>query len=165
MELCGMVGYYRRFAQGLADLEKPLRALTLKDAPWVWTTEHQEAFDSIKKALSSAPVLAHPDFSLMDSFIISTDASKVEICAVLSQVGHDGVERPIFICSRTTSPAESRYAPTALECLAVVYYIEVFRFYVGASTFKVRTSLYLCWILRLQPYNLEVVYRPGKCPR
>jgi len=140
MEFCGMVGYYRRFARGLADLEKPLRALTLKDAPWVWTTEHQEAFDGIKKALSSAPVLAHPDFSLMDSFIISTDASKVGIGAVLSQVGHDGVERPIFMCSRTTSPAESRYAPTALECLAVVYYIEVFKFYVGGSTFKVRTD-------------------------
>ena len=112
----------------------------------------------------------------MDSFIISTDASKVGIGAVLSQVGHDGVERPIFICSRTTSPAESRYAPTALECLAVVYYIEVFKFYVGGSTFKVRTdhralqwlfsskwtSMYFRWILRLQPYNFEVEYRPGK---
>jgi pyruvate/2-oxoacid:ferredoxin oxidoreductase alpha subunit len=120
MEFCGLVGYYRRFVRGFADLEKSLQALTFKDAPWVWTTEHQEAFDGIKKALSSAPVLAHPDFSLMDSFIISTDASKVGIGAVLSQVGLDGVERPIFICSRTISPAESRYAPTALECLAVV---------------------------------------------
>jgi hypothetical protein len=55
--------------------------------------------------------------------------AEVGIGAVLSQVGHDGVERPIFICSRTTSPAESRYAPTALECLAVVYYIEVLKFY------------------------------------
>jgi hypothetical protein len=112
----------------------------------------------------------------MDSFIISTDASKVGIGAVLSQVGHDGVECPIFICSRTTSPAESRYATTALECLAVVYYIEVFKFYVGGSTLKVRTdhralqwlfsskrtSMYLRWILRLQPYNFEVEYRPGK---
>jgi hypothetical protein len=100
-----MVGYYRQFSRGLADLEKPLRALTLKDVPWVWTTEHQEAFDGIKKVLSYAPALAHTDFSLMDSFIISTDASKVGIGAVLSQVGHDGVERPIFIliCSRTTT--------------------------------------------------------------
>jgi pyruvate/2-oxoacid:ferredoxin oxidoreductase alpha subunit len=89
MEFCGMVGYYRRFARGLADLETPLRVLTLKDAPKVWTTEHQEAFDGIKKAFSSAPVLAHPDFSLMDSFIISTDTSKVGIGAVHSQVGHE----------------------------------------------------------------------------
>jgi pyruvate/2-oxoacid:ferredoxin oxidoreductase alpha subunit len=84
MEFCGMVEYYRRFVHGLTEFEKPLRALTLKEAPWVWTTEHQEAFDGIKKAFSSESVLSHPDISLMDNFVMSTDANKVGIVAVLS---------------------------------------------------------------------------------
>jgi hypothetical protein len=112
----------------------------------------------------------------MDQFIISTDASKDGIGAVLSQISSDGIERPIFISSRATSSTETRYAPTALECLAVVYYIEVFRFYVAGSRFTVRTdhralqwlfssprsSMYLRWILRLQQYDFQVVYRPGR---
>ena len=79
LELCGMVGYYRRFARSLGTLEKPLRALTLKDAPWIWTDECQAAFEEIKKSLCSAPVLAHPDFSLLNNFIISTDAIRLEL--------------------------------------------------------------------------------------
>jgi hypothetical protein len=112
----------------------------------------------------------------MNNFIITTDASQVGIGAVLSQTGADGVERPIFIASRVTTSAESRYAPTALEALAVVHYVEFFKSYVGGSPFKVvtdhralvwllsskRTSMYLRWILRLQQYDFTVEYRPGK---
>ena len=124
----GIVGYYRRFSRQLATMERPLRELTLKDAPWHWEAAQQHAFDEIKLAISSAPVLAHPDFSRLDHFIISTDASKDGIGAVLSQVGSDDIERPIFVSSRATSVAESRYAPTALECLAVVYYLRYLSF-------------------------------------
>ena len=172
----GIVGYYRRFCRQLATMERPLRELTLKNATWTWNSDQQQAFETIKRTISSAPVLAHPDFGRMDQFIISTDASKEGIGAVLSQIGSDGIERPIFISSRATSSTESRYAPTALECLAVVYYIEVFKFYVAGSRFTVRTdhralqwlfssprsSMYLRWILRLQQYDFQVIYRPGR---
>jgi hypothetical protein len=144
--------------------------------PWIWEQAQQAAFDAVKRILSTAPVLAYPDFTLMINFIVTTDASQVGIGAVLSQTGADGVERPIFIASCVTTSGESRYAPTALEALAVVHYMELFKPYVGGCSFKVvtdhrtlvwhfsspRSSMYLRWILRLQQYDFTVEYRPGK---
>jgi hypothetical protein len=128
-----MAGFYRRFARNLAVHERALRELTTAKTPWIWGEVQQAAFDAVKRILSTAPVLAYPDFTLMNNFIITTDASQVGIGAVLSQTGADGVERPIFIASRVTTSGESRYAPTALEALAVVHYVEFFKPYVGAS--------------------------------
>ncbi len=85
---------------------------------------------------------------------------------------------PAYVRAVTDFPCtdDRLLTPSKRAALAVVYYIEVFRFYVGGSNFKVRTdhralqwlfsskraSMYLCWILQLQPYNFEVEYRPGK---
>ncbi len=110
-----MTGFYRRFAQNLAVHERALRELTIAKTPWIWAEAQQAAFDAVKRMLSTAPVLAYPDFMLIKNFIITTDASQAGIGAILSQTGADGVERPIFIASRVTTSGESRYAPTALE--------------------------------------------------
>jgi hypothetical protein len=63
----------------------------------MWGPDQQEAFDNLQNRLCKTPVSAFPDFS--QPFILITDASKVAVAAVLSQV-HDGVERPIVYASR-----------------------------------------------------------------
>lgn len=81
----GLAGFYRRFIQNYAIVVAPLVKATTKE-PLHWTSETHEAFDTLKHALSIAPVLALPDFNL--PFTVETDASGVGMGAILSQRGH-----------------------------------------------------------------------------
>ena len=58
----GLVNYYRRFVRGFSNIAKPLNAFTKKNVPFVWTVACAEAFDKLKRALVSAPILACPNF-------------------------------------------------------------------------------------------------------
>ena len=68
--------------------------------------------------LTSAPILAHPDFK--QKFIVDTDASAMGIVAVLSQVQEDGQERVVAYASRVLTNPERRYCVTRRELLAVI---------------------------------------------
>ena len=59
----GLAGYYRRHVRNFAELAKPLTNLTRKDVPFNWTAEQQNAFDQVKRSLSTEPLLIYPDFS------------------------------------------------------------------------------------------------------
>ena len=69
----GLLSYYRRFIPSFSIIANPLFALTRKDVPFQWTTECQESFDNLKDILSSATILAFPDFK--EDFLLETDAS------------------------------------------------------------------------------------------
>jgi hypothetical protein len=58
----GLCGYYRRFVKGFSQITAPLRALLKNDAVFNWTPECQQAFEQLKTALITAPVLALPNF-------------------------------------------------------------------------------------------------------
>ena len=96
-----------------------------------WTTKHQDAFDALKEALSTAPVVGYPDFSR--EFILETDASLYGLGTVLSKQGKDGPIHVIAYTSRSLCPSEKsmcNYSSAKLELLALKWAVtEKFRDY------------------------------------
>ena len=62
-QFLGFAGYYRRFVQDFAHIARPLHRLTERPAIFMWTDECQGSFDELRRVLTSAPVLAYPDFN------------------------------------------------------------------------------------------------------
>ena len=100
----GLLNYYGKFLPDLSTRLAPLHKMLKKDIKWGWETEQQNCFDSVKKLLTSAKVLAHYDWS--KSLVLQCDASPYGVGAVLSQKGEDGVEKPIGFVSRTLNISE-----------------------------------------------------------
>lgn len=88
----GLCSYYTRFVHKYAFIAHPLHRLTQKHVPFEWTEECSTAFQTLKDALTSPPIMAFPNFH--QPFILSTDASNYAVGAVLSQI-QNGKERVI----------------------------------------------------------------------
>ena len=170
----GLAGYYRRFAEGFSAVAAPLHALTGKNVPFRWSTECQEAFDEIKRRLTTAPVLAMPQDDGM--YILDTDASNYAIAGVLHQI-QDGRERVIAYQSRLLSAQEKNYCTTRKELLAIVFYMKFYRQYLLGRHFKIRTDhaalQYLQktpepigqqarWLDLIGEFDFEIEHRPGR---
>ena len=172
----GLAGYYRRFIPDFASVAAPLTDLTKKSVPnsGVWNEGCQRAFETLKKALISEPVLSSPDVS--KTFIVQTDASDRGVGAVLSQVQEDGQEHPVGYYSRKLLAREQRYSTIEKECLAIKLALDAFKVYLLGRKFVVQTdhralewleklkenNARLCrWSLALQPYSFGVEHRPG----
>jgi hypothetical protein len=79
----GMAGFYARFVQDFSKIAEPLHALKRKNAKFEWGEKQQQAFDQLKAALATPPVLQIPDFS--KEFVLVCDSSDIAISAVLNQ--------------------------------------------------------------------------------
>ena len=77
----GLANYYNRFLCTFANIAVPLHALLCKDAPFAREFAQEKAFNVVKSALVSAPVLQLPDFSR--DFVVDVDASDIAIGTVL----------------------------------------------------------------------------------
>lgn len=173
--LLGMATWYSRFIPNFATVAAPITELLKKSRmKFVWSEEAESAFNILKTALISAPVLATPDFS--QPFIIYCDASDVGVGAVLVQ-GSGTDERAITYMSQKMSAAQTKYTTTEKECLSVILAIEKFRPYIEGVKFTVFTDhaslLWLTnlkdptgrlarWALRLQQYDFNLIHRKGK---
>ena len=170
----GLASYYRRFIPNFAQVARPLHKLTEANVEFVWTPECQSSFQTLKTLLSTAPVLAYPDFTA--EFILDTDASNHGIGAVLSQV-KDGAEHPVAYASRTLTKAERNYCVTRKELLAVVEFVKQFRHYLHGPKFRIRTDhaplrtvlqvrepegQLARWIEFMSSFSYEIEYRAGQ---
>ncbi|WVZ77066.1 hypothetical protein U9M48_024968 [Paspalum notatum var. saurae] len=98
----GLAGYYRRFIKDFSKIAKPMTSLTKKNAKFVWGPKCEEGFQELKKALTSAPVLAQPDVT--KPFDVYCDASGRGLGCVLMQEG-----RVIAYASRQLRKHETNY--------------------------------------------------------
>ena len=111
----GLASYYRWFIARFAAIAAPLHSLLKKDTVFVWSRETECAFDHLKTALTTAPVLAYPRFGPGYTFVLETDASTVGLGAILSQVQDDGMIHPIAYASRSVNKHEQYYGISELE--------------------------------------------------
>lgn len=173
--ILGMFEWYRRFIENFSIKAAPITDLLKNpNGKFKWTEEAESAFNVLKKALTSAPILATPDFNL--KFTIQTDACDEGMGAVLTQV-QNGCERVIEFMSQKFSSAQKKYSTTEKECLAVILAVEKFRCYIEGVEFEVITDhaslkwlhnlkdpagRLARWAVRLQAYNYTLLYRKGK---
>ena len=108
----GMVNYLGWYTPSLAELRPPLDRLYKKDTVWRWDPEHQRAFEGIKSAINSLPVLAY--FDAKSEHTIQCDVSKQGLGTILLQEG-----KPVMYISRTLIETEQRYSNIEHELLAV----------------------------------------------
>ena len=123
-QFLGLANYFRKFIQGMATMAAPLNNLLQKNVACfkdAWTDVHTGAFEALKQALSSPPVLKLPDFER--PFTIISDASLLGTGALLMQDAH-----PVAYTSKKFSPAERNYTTTEQEMLGVVRALTEWRY-------------------------------------
>lgn len=119
----GFANFYRRFIYGYSRIAAPLSNLTKKDQktfmfPWAMDSPEQQAFDNLKKAFTTVPILAH--FDPDKETWLETDVSDYVVAAVLSQRGEDGLLHPVAFLSKKMSFQEYNYEIYDKELLAIV---------------------------------------------
>lgn len=167
-----MTNYCSRFIPNYSTVTEPLRVLTKSDHPFTWTPKHQQAFDQLKRLLTSDTVLAY--FDPHKAATILVDASPVGLGAILCQDN-----RVVAYASRSLTPVEQRYSQTEREALGVLFACEHFHLYIYGAKFSIitdhkpleriftnpaaRSNARLeRWALKLQPYHFVISYSPGK---
>ncbi|GKA51312.1 reverse transcriptase domain-containing protein [Tanacetum coccineum] len=118
--------FYRRFIKDFSKIYRPMTHLLEKNTLFIFSDECIQAFETLKKKHTEAPILIAPDWDL--PFELMCDASDFAIGAVLGQ-RHEKHFRPIHYASKTMTEAESHYTMTEKEMLPVVYAFEKFRSY------------------------------------
>ena len=170
----GACGYYRKFIKDYSKIAAPLTELTKKGRRFKWTESCQDAFDCLKSKLTSAPVLAFPDYNRQ--FILHCDASNVAIGGVLNQVFESG-ERPVGYFSRKLRGTEVNYSITEREALAIFESVKFFTPYLYLNKFTIVTDHAALkfifknkntvprisrWAMYLADFDYEILYKTGK---
>ncbi|GJU22585.1 reverse transcriptase domain-containing protein [Tanacetum coccineum] len=169
----GHAGFYRRFIQDFSKIARPMTHLLEKETPFVFSKDCIDAFQTLKKKLTEAPILVVPDWNL--PFELMCDASDFAIGAVLGQRKTKHFQ-PIHYASKTMTEAQIHYTTTEKEMLAVVYAFEKFRPYLVLSKSIVYTDhsalkylmnkqdakpRLLRWVLLLQEFDITIRDKKG----
>ncbi|KAE8240612.1 hypothetical protein A4X13_0g7696 [Tilletia indica] len=143
-----MASWYRKFIQDFAKRAKPLHD-AIHTQPFEWKGEQQAAFDDLKKALCTTPVLRRADFS--KPFILDVDASAIGFGAALIQKDDNNLEHPIVYVSRQTKNPETRYSATDLELQGIVWAISKLAHFLDGSLLTIRSDHQaLTWLWNLK---------------
>ncbi|GKA84242.1 reverse transcriptase domain-containing protein [Tanacetum coccineum] len=122
----GHAGFYRRFIKDFSKIARPMTQLLMKDTKFVFSDDCIQAFNILKKKLTTSLVIIAPDWNL--DFELMCDASDYAKGAVLGQ-RIDKKFRPNYYASKTMNDAEEHYTTIEKELLAVVYAFDKFRSY------------------------------------
>ena len=170
--LLGLVNYLARFVPNLADLCEPIRQLTHKLNEWQWSHVQDNAFTTLKEAITRVPVLQF--FNTTKEVTVQCDASDTGLGAALLQEG-----QPVEFASRALTPTERQYAQIEKELLAVVFAFERFHHYTYGRSVTVESDhkplesisrkpldsaprRLQRMLLRLQKYRINIVYKKGR---
>ena len=168
----GLASFYRHFVPQFSAIMAPFTNC-IRDGTFVWTTAATNAFSIIKDKLSSAPILALPDFASV--FELHCDASKTGIGAVLSQK-----HRPIAYFSEKIAGARFRYSTYDIEFYAIIQAVKHWRHYLFHKEFVLYTdhdalkhlstqdkvsARHASWIAYLQQFSFVIKHTSGASNR
>jgi len=173
----GFTNFYRCFIFNYSDIVIPLTRLTRKNSPWNFDDNCRIAFNTLKQAFTSAPILTYwvPDAQL----VMETDASDYALAAILSIMTKDNEIHPIAFHSRTFSAPELNYDVHDKELLAIFEAFKIWRHYLEGSaspidivtdhknleyflTTKILMHRQARWSEYLSQFNLVIRFRPGR---
>jgi len=173
----GFANFYRHFIFNYSDIVIPLTRLTRKDTPWNFDENCRKAFNTLKQAFTSAPILTHwvPDAQL----VMETDASDYALTAILSIMTKDNEIHPVAFHSRTFSAPELNYNVYDKELLAIFEAFKMWRHYLEGSasaidvvtdhknleyfsTTKILIRRQARWSEYLSQFNLVIHFCPGR---
>jgi len=173
----GFVNFYRQFIKDYSKITTPLSSLTRKEKAWEWGDKQQEAFETLKKAMITEPILQH--FDPERAVTIETDASDYAIGAICSQPDEKGVLHPVAYYARKLKDPERNYDIHDKELLAIVNSLRKWDTYCKTTGpkitiltdhknleyWKTKKDLNLRqarWGERLANYDFVIKYRSGK---
>jgi len=134
----GLTNYCSRYIQDYSTITFPLRQLTKVNTSFEWRDEHETAFQRLKHALTSSPILAH--YSLNAKTRVVVDASPWAVGAVLLQEQTDKSFRTVSYGSRSLTDTERKYGQIEKEALAIVFGCEHFHMYLFGRDFELETD-------------------------
>ena len=170
--ILGTLNFLHKFIPNMSELTAPLRSLLVKGVEFSWSFEQEGAMKKIISVLTSSPVLGFYDSK--KDIVLTSDASQHGLGACIMQEG-----KPIAYASRSLTATQCNYAQIEKELLSVVFGAERFYQYLYGKEVKVETdhkpliplfkkpifkvpARIQRLMLRLQRYNLDVHYKPGK---
>lgn len=172
----GFGNFYRKFIKDFSKIARPLYDLTKKGVVWQWTSAEENAFQQLKNAFTTAPVLQMPDQN--KAFRVETDASGYATGGVLTQQDDNGKWHPCMFLSQSMSPAERNYDIYDKELLAIIRALEEWRHYLEGARhdfnvytdhqnlayFKEAQKLnrrQARWALYLSRFHFKLHHKPG----
>ena len=166
----GLAGYYRRFIKDLSRLAAPMTRLTRKEVKFDWDDRCEEAFQELKRRLTTALILIVPDRG--QGYTVYCDASRVGLGCVLMQSG-----RVVPYGSCQLKNHEQNYPTHDMELAAIVFTLKIWYHYLYGEQFEVysyhKSLKYIFsqwdlnmrkrrWMEFLEDYDFTLHYNPGK---
>ncbi|KXZ42095.1 hypothetical protein GPECTOR_207g396 [Gonium pectorale] len=170
----GLTSYYRHYVQNYGLIALPLYECLGKQG-YQWTARQQAAFEQLKLALCSKPILRGPDFDR--TFILATDFCKTAVAACLSQVDDEGREYAVSFASKKLNDSQRNWSSTDGEAYAAVWAIKNYHAYLYGNPFTLVTDnsalTYIMkakdltgklarYAMRLQGYTFTIIHRAGR---